>query len=305
MRVLITGASGFVGQHAIREFAAAGHQVYSFSDQPITEGLPIVQHHVADLTNPEKLHSLVQTVQPEACVHLAGIAFVPLGWTQPNLVMRVNACGTINILEAVRCSTPNARVLVITSGHIYGPAHNDAPLKEDDPLTPDNMYAVSKVSADQITRVYASHYGMHTMTARPHNHIGPGQAPEFVVPSFARQLKAMAEHGADQIMRVGNLQSECDFTDVRDVVRAYRLLIEGGQAGNAYNIATGKTIKIQSILDRLSEISNVTPSIEIDEAKYRPADTWPLLDVTRIKEHVGWSPDINLDQSLSDIYSEV
>jgi GDP-4-dehydro-6-deoxy-D-mannose reductase len=305
MRILITGATGFVGQHAIHEFASSGHDVYTFSDQPLSDSRGVIQHHVADLMDSERLQSLVQTVQPDACLHLAGIAFVPLGWTQPNLVMRVNACGTINILEALRHSSKHTRILVVTSGHIYGPSRNSQPLKEEDPLLPDNMYAVSKVSADQITRVYADYHHMHCMTARPHNHIGPRQAVEFVVPSFARQVKAMATKQAEQIMRVGNLDSECDFTDVRDVVRAYRLLLEKGHAGLAYNIATGKTISIRIVLNKLCDIAKVNPAIEIDEAKFRPSVTWPVLDVTRIKAHTGWEPEISLDQSLHDIYSDL
>ena len=183
---------------------------------------------------------MVSELAPDACIHLAGIAFVPLGWTDPELVFSVNLLGTINVLEAFRLGAPKARLLIVTSAEIYGRVPGSHAFAEDAPLTPDNLYAVSKMAADLSSLLYARRYGMHVMTARPGNHIGPGQSPRFVTSAFAEQIVKIARKQTEPVLKVGNLECERDFTDVRDVARAYRLIAEGGRAGEAYNISSEK-----------------------------------------------------------------
>jgi GDP-D-mannose dehydratase len=226
--------------------------------------------------------SLVRDARPDACLHMAGIAYVPRGWTEPDLVFSVNVEGTIRVLEALRRLAPAARTLVISSAQVYGNTPRGRPLTEDDALEPDNLYGVSKVAADLMALLYARRYGMAVMTARPCNHIGPGQSTDFVVPAFAAQLKAIAAGRREPVMRVGNLESLREFADVRDVARAYRLLLEGGVGGRAYNIATGKLVKIGDLLERLCQVAGVRPAIEVEPKFYRPTDAQPALDTARI-----------------------
>ncbi len=305
MKILITGSSGFVGRHAIAEFTRQGHDCVSFSDTALASDISVLDHQIFSLDDVETMDTFIAKHKPDAALHLAGISFVPVGWEDPAMVMRVNAGGTINLLESCRKHSPKTRILCVTTAHVYGVNQTVSPIPETAPLWPDSVYGVSKVAADLATLAYAEHYGMHVMTARPHNHIGPGQNPNFAIPSFASQLKQIAAGEAEPVMHVGNLESTCDFTDVRDVARAYHSLLTDGHAGGAYNIATGSLTSIQHALDLLIEISGVSPTIEIDPNKFRPADHWPLLDVTRIHTDTNWSPKISLQTSLRDVYAAV
>ena len=300
MKVLITGCNGFVGRHAAAALRAAGHEVLG-TDVASTPGVPApcLPLDVRDLPS---ILSLLADVRPDAVLHLGGIAFVPLGWTQPQLVFEVNTVGTLNLLDAVRQLCPSARVLVVTSAEVYGSHPSPSPLDENAPCRPDNVYGVAKAAADQSALLYAAHHGLDVMVARPSNHIGPGQSRDFVSSSFAAQLAAIAR-GAPPLMRVGNLDQRRDFTDVRDVARAYSLLLERGISGNAYNIASGQLTPVREILDVLRQIAGVSPKIEIDSSLFRPTDVRPSYDVSRIRSHVAWQPQIPLPKTLADIYS--
>ncbi len=224
----------------------------------------------------------LEQVRPEAILHLGGIAFVPLGWTQPQQVFSVNTIGTLNLLDAVRQQAPATRVLVVTSAEVYGSHPAPAPLAEDAPYRPDNIYGVAKAAADHAALLYAAHHQLNVMVARPSNHIGAGQSKDFVSSSFAAQLAGIAA-GADPVMRVGNLDQRRDFTDVRDVVRAYVRLLEQGRPGQAYNIASGRMTPVRDILDTLCDIAQVHPPIEVDPALFRPNDDRPSYDTSRIR----------------------
>lgn len=300
MRVLVTGVTGFVGRHLTAELAAHGHEVCGFDLGASPADLPLAAFSGGDILDPRALRAAVEGHTPDACVHLAGSAFVPDGRAAPERVLDVNLMGTVRLLEAFRDLRPTARVLTVSSAHVYGSRARPAPIAEDDPLEPDSFYALSKAGADRATRLYAAQYGMHAMVARPYNHIGPGQSPLFVVAAFARQVRAIRD-GAAPVMRVGNLESRRDFTDVRDVARAYRLLLERGRPGHAYNIASDRLTRVGDILVRLCELAGVKPSIERDTALYRPDTTAPRLDIRRIVADTGWTPAVSLDQTLRDI----
>lgn len=299
MKVLITGGLGFVATHLSSELERAGHEVVK-SDVRYAEG-----SFYCDLRDSESTRKLIGLVAPDACIHLGGIAFVPMGWKNPELVYSVNLMGTLHLLEAFRHERPDARVLVVSSSLIYQNADAGNPLDETARIYPPDIYAISKIAADLTALGYASRYGMPVMTARPINHIGPGQSASFVTSAFARQLYEIQSGRCAPVMRVGNLMSQRDFLDVRDVVRAYRMLIEGGVAGEPYNIATGKLQTIQHVLDLLCDISGVQPELKVDPDLFRPTDSSPVMNIDKISKDVGWFPRIPLRQTLEEIYSSI
>ncbi|MFH0953840.1 MAG: GDP-mannose 4,6-dehydratase [Verrucomicrobiota bacterium] len=304
MRILVTGALGFVGRHVLRELAGAGHELLGLDlgTHPGPAPCPVYQ---ADVRDAEAVSKVVREVRPEGCIHLGGIAYVPMGWIDPNLVFSVNLLGAIHLLEAFRQHSPRTRILVVTSAEVYGRKPSDHPLGEDVPLTPSNLYGVSKMAVDLSSLLYASHHGMAVMTARPGNHIGPGQSSKFVSTAFAEQVVRIQRKQVDPVLRVGNLECERDFTDARDVARAYRLLIEKGRPGEAYNIASGKPIRIRVILDELCSLAGIQPRIEVDPERYRPTDSHPMIDSSRIRREVGWTPQIPLSNTLKDILEDI
>lgn len=305
MRILVTGACGFVGRHVVNELIGAGHTPIAFDAVKPAEPPFPADVHIGDLRDAPLLKRMVSELAPDACIHLAGIAFVPLGWTDPELVFSVNLLGTINLLEAFHAAAPKSRMLIVTSAEVYGRVPGSHAFAEDAPLTPDNLYAVSKMAADLSSLLYARRYGTHIMTARPGNHIGPGQSPHFVTSAFAGQIVKIARKKADPILRVGNLECERDFTDVRDVAHAYRLIVEGGHAGKAYNVSSEKLVKVSAVLDELCRLAGVSPEIVVDPARYRPLDARPRIDSSRVREELGWKPLIELSTTLGDVLADI
>ena len=306
MRILVTGANGFVGRHVLRELTQHGHDpltfVYDAPDFDVPEAGRSIE---VDITDANAVGEAIASWKPDACIHLAGIAFVPKGTSDPTMMFAVNVTGTTNVLDSFRQHCPAARILVISSSQVYGSEPRENAAKEADALMPSSHYAVSKASADLMTLTYARSYQMHAMTARPHNHTGPGQSPDFVVPAFARQLKEMSAGRAEPCLKVGNLDSERDFMDIRDVARAYRLLIEKGRGGEAYNMGSGNAVKIRSILETLCDIAGVTPDIQVDPARYREADGCVLLDTAKIEQDTGWRTEIELVDTLKDLFDSI
>lgn len=281
---------------------AAGHEaIGSDVGSPAGNPSPYLPLDVRDL---DSIAAVLAEVKPAAILHLGGIAFVPLGWTEPQRVFSVNTIGTLNLLDAVRQRAPATRVLVVTSAEVYGSHPTSVPLAEDAPYRPDNIYGVAKAAADHSALLYAAHHRLAVCVARPSNHIGAGQSKDFVSTAFAAQLAAIAA-GAPPAMRVGNLDQRRDFTDVRDVARAYVLLLEHGQSGQAYNIASGRMTAIREIFETLCAIAQRHPAIEVDPALYRPTDDRPAYDTARIRAQVGWMPEIPLRQTLEAVYADV
>lgn len=305
MRILVTGACGFVGRHVVNELIRAGHTPLAFDTvKPVEKPLP-ADMRIGDLRDAPFLKRMVSELVPDACIHLAGIAFVPLGWTNPELVFSVNLLGTINLLEAFHAAAPKVRILIVTSAEVYGRVPGSHAFTEDAPLTPDNLYAVSKMAADLSSLLYARHYGTHIMTARPGNHIGPGQSPHFVTSAFAGQIVKIAKKKAKPVLNVGNLECERDFTDVRDVAHAYRLIVEGGQTGKAYNVSSEKPVKVSAVLYELCRLAGVSPEIVVDPELYRPLDARPRIDSARIRKDLGWKPQIELSTTLGDVLADL
>lgn len=304
MRTLVTGAGGFVGRHLCRELVENDHTVYAL-EHPSSRGVDDAQETLyGDIRDSQYMKQAVASVKPEACIHLAAIAYVPDGNSDPSNMIAVNEGGTINLLEAVRETAPECKVLVISTAQIYGPSTGEKIIDEEYTFNPITVYAKSKANADLKALSYAADFDMHIMTARPHNHIGPGQSPDYVVPAFIKQAKAIASESMDPVIKVGNLESERDFTDVRDVVRAYRLIIEKGRPGNAYNIASDRLHKIGEVLDMILNIANVQPEIKVDSNLFRPTDHSARLDISKLTKDTMWHRAIDLKATLQDIFRD-
>jgi len=305
MRILVTGAAGFAGRHLLPELARGGHEVIAFDVQDAAHLKGASETVTGDLRDRDALATLVAERAPDACIHLGAVTYVPSGQSKPELMLAVNIAGTLNLLDAFRAHADSARLLVVSTAHVYGSGTRNRPLDEETPLRPLNLYSVSKTAADLTALAYADRHGMAVMTARPSNHTGPGQAPPFAVPSFAVQVKAIARRQAEPSIVVGNLDSVREFTDVRDVVRAYRLLIEEGHGGRAYNIGSGECTTMQDVLKRLCKLAGVSPRIQVDPGKVRPTDHYPQLDTARIRADVGWTPAFDLNRTLKDMLEQI
>ena len=303
MRVLVTGATGFVGRHLLDALRVAGHDA-------IAAGGP---HDAApgiafDVLDGDGVRRVVDGAAPDAIVHLAGQAFVPQSVADPLGTLAVNAGGTANVLEAARARRDRAqspvRVLIISSAEVYGIQRPERmPLDENAVVRPGNAYAASKLAAEAYALAWHRSYGLDCVIARPFNHIGPGQDDRFVVSSFARQLAAIAA-GAPPLMHVGNLEAQRDFLDVRDVVAAYVLLLANGRPGEVYNICSGRPVAIREVLRQLITIAHVPVEIRDDPERMRSSDL-PILsgDATKLRAETGWEPQYSLAASLRDIYA--
>jgi GDP-4-dehydro-6-deoxy-D-mannose reductase len=309
MRIFVTGATGFAGSHLVDHLLAAGHQIFalvhsasSLRELPEHDRMTAITGDLLDL---ESLKRVVIQAQPEVIYHLAGQAYPARSWQDPAFTLAVNAGGTANLLEAaVHVGRP--RVVVVTSADIYGLVQpEDLPLTEQSLPRPRHPYGVSKLAAGQLVALYWQRYQLPAIEARPFNHIGPRQAPGFVVPDFASQLAAIKLGQRPPIMQVGNLDAQRDFTDVRDVVRAYVDLAQKGQPGEAYLICSGQPVAIHYLLTTLAELANTRVELEYDPARLRPSDI-PCLygSYARIQQHTNWQPRIHLRQSLADALSE-
>lgn len=309
MRVFITGATGFAGSHLVDQLLAAGHQILAlFHAATSHQGLPEhphIQPVGGDLLDLPAMTAVMREARPDLVFHLAGQAYPARSWDDPALTMAVNTGGTANLLRAaVDCGRP--RVVVVTSAEIYGPlAAEDLPLTEQTPPRPRHPYGISKLAAGELARVYWERYGLPVVEARPFNHIGPRQALGFVVPDFASQLAAIRLGRREPVMRVGNLEPERDFTDVRDVAAAYVRLAEAGQPGQAYLICSGRAVSVRHMLDTLIELSSVAVDVQVDQSRVNPSDT-PCLygSHAKITADTGWRPEIPLRQSLADALAD-
>lgn len=307
MQVLITGITGFVGSYLASSLARRQDLVlYGVVRNP-EKMRPALQEQVTcftgDLESATFVSEVLSRVKPQAIYHLAGQAFVPTAWSQPWQTFRTNVLPQLNLLKGLVDLGLKARFLSIGSSKVYGPvSEKELPIKEDLLLSPDSPYGVSKATQDLMAQQYYFSHHLPVIRARPFNHIGPRQRANFVTASFARQI-ALAEAGlAEPLIRVGNLSVKRDFTDVRDVVRAYILLMEKGRPGEAYNVGSGKAVTVQEVLERLLGCSQIPINVEQDPSRMRPADQ-PVSygDISKIEWEVGWQPEIALEKSLQQI----
>lgn len=308
VRVLITGITGFAGSHLAELLVADGRfQVYGL--HRTRSGMHNIRHLVprlhlleCDLRDPSSVERVVGEVRPHWVFHLAAQSFVPSSWTAPYETMDTNVLGQLNLFEAIRKHRLDCRVQVACSSEEYGLVYaHEVPIREEQPLRPLSPYAVSKITQDFLAYQYHQSYGLDVVRTRAFNHAGPRQAEPFVISNFAKQIAEMERGVRPPVLHVGNLDARRDFTDVRDIVRAYRLALEHGAPGAVYNIASGETHTIRSVLERLVALSRVRVEVRVDPARLRPSDVPILLgDASRFRACTGWKPEIPLEQTLRD-----
>ena len=284
-RVLVTGATGFVGAHLLAEL-----------------GERAVPAHI-DVTAPDEVAAAVVEARPDAVVHLAALSSVAESWRHGAEVWRVNAIGTVNVLDAVRAERPEARTLVVSTGEVYGDT-GERPAPEDREPAPLSPYAASKVAAEVAAARAARAEGLDVVVARPFPHTGPGQGERFAVGSWTHQISRM-EVEVGGALRVGDLSVRRDLTDFRDVWRAYRLLLEPGVRAGVYNVASGTAVALSRVVELLAGMASCPISVERDPARLRPVDVRVLCgDPSRLAAATGWKPDISLERALADALDE-
>ena len=299
MRALITGSQGFVGRYLRRELEENGYEVVGLDIQP---GEGAVQ---ADLLNPGEIKAAVSQVQPDAVFHLAGQADVAKSWQIPQKTMEINVIAAVNLMEAVRAFNPPVRMVLVGSSDQYGNLGEAGRMVSESLAThPQTPYAVSKKAQEEMAQVYVQAYGMNICMTRSFNHGGAGQRLGFLIPDFASGI-VKVERGEAKSLKVGNLTSRRDFTHVKDVARAYRLIGEKGKPGEVYNVGSGVTWSAQEILDKLCAMAVCPIPVEQDPARMRPSDT-PVIccDHTKLTTDTGWQPQIPLEDILSDTLRE-
>lgn len=312
MRVIITGAAGFAAAHLIRAIEKNGRdEIFAWvKDQEEAARVHLDQEHifVTDITDEQLVQQRIEQIRPDRVYHLAAQASVGLSWNMPALTMSVNTIGTIYLMEALRKYAPEARLLLIGSAEQYGKVTpEELPIKETRQSEGVNPYSVSKMTQELMAQMYASRYGMHIVMVRAFNHIGPGQATNFVIPDWCSQVAAIEKGDREPVIRVGNIRVKRDFTDVRDIVNAYIKLMEHGQSGQIYNVGSGVSYSLEEILQKIIQAGTMDHvRYEVDATKLRPADIEELrADITKLQQTIDWKPEYSLEQSIDDILNEM
>lgn len=304
MRVLVTGASGFVGSHLVAHLNSIGDEPVGLSRRPI-EHFPS-EHFSVDLLDTAAVADVLRAVRAEAIVHLAGYADAGRSFREPQEAWRLNLDATLSLYRAVEAAEVRPVILAVTSGMVHGRAAGTGPIvDESTPLLPNSPYGASKAAADLAGYQAFCHPGLPVIRVRPFNQIGPGQSHGYAAAAFAERLARIEAGLSPPVMETGGLNGIRDMTDVRDMVRAYRLLIRHGTPGEAYVAGSGRSVRISDVLDELRRISGVRVEVRIQADKVRPNEVAVArVPATKLREATGWSPEIPLRQSLSDILND-
>lgn len=296
MKALITGSSGFVGKNLREELAANGYEVIGID---IASSKPKER---IDLLNYAEVNDVICTHKPDAIFHLAGVSTIPQSWENPQGTIALNTIAAINIFEAVRNNSLNTKILIVGSSVQYGNLGSRGELvSEAESTVPTNPYAVSKNAQEEMAMLYVKEYGLHINMTRSFNHAGAGQREDFAIPSFAARIVRI-EKGLQQSMKVGNLDSRRDFTHVKDVARAYRLIVEKGVNGEIYNVGSGETYNIGEILHEMIGKATCEIKVEHDVARASKSEM-PVLccDNSKLKKDTGWEPVYTMSEIIDEL----
>jgi GDP-4-dehydro-6-deoxy-D-mannose reductase len=314
VRVLVTGAGGFAGQHLMRALLGRGREVVgtTLDGESVTGGTLLPEEVTRiewvglDVTAPSSLDAVLAGEAFGEVYHLAGQRSVGQSFTDPVATWEVNATGTLQLLQALaRRSGARCRVLVISSAEVYGAVpESDQPVEEARAPSPITPYGASKLGAEAVAMQAAASGGLEVVIARSFNHAGPGQDARFIFPSMARQLADLRGSGAERVLRVGNLEARRDFLDVRDVAEAYLRLMERGVSGGLYNVCSGVSHSLRSLVETLVRISGTGARIGLDPARFRPADIPELRGSPERLRALGWAPTFTVEEMLRDLYRE-
>jgi len=308
-KVLITGITGFVGKHLAdhllsqKKYEIIGTYRSDSGLETLGKLKDQLQLKQVDLNDPQAVESFILSEKPDYIYHLAAQASPSKSLSHPMETLTNNIASELSLLEVLRKHTLPTRVLIVSTGDVYGivkPA--DIPIDEETPMRPVNPYAVSKITQDYLALQYHLAFKIDVVRVRPYNHIGPGQKEGYVISDFAKQIAEIEAGKKESVLSVGNLNVGRDFTDVRDVVRAYELALEKGESGEVYNIGSGKSHKIADVLDTLLSFSKEQIEVKVDQSKFRPIDVPEIIcDSSKFRKLTGWKPEIPFEKTLQEI----
>jgi len=294
MKAMITGSLGFVGKHLSNELTANGYSVCGIDIQAGAHT------DAVNLLDRDAVRKYIRLTQPDVIFHLAAQAAIPYSWKEPQKTFEINVIGAVNLLEALCNEKSSCRVVIVGSADQYGVSGLIGPISEEIPLTPRNPYAVSKKAQEEIATVYAGAFDLDICFTRTFNHCGPGQKPGFLVPDICNGI-VQVEQGLSKSLKIGNTDAIRDFTDVRDISKAYRLICEKGYSGEVYNVGTGNGHSAKEILDSLLSMTEFDVPVTPDKERMRPSDTPVVVcDNTKLRKQTGWTPIIPLVQTLRE-----
>lgn len=287
--LLILGVSGFVGSYLAAEFFNNGYDIYGADVQESDKLSEYIKFEKCDLLDNEAVKQLIYKVNPTYIINLAAVSSVGASWNIPQKTIEVNVVGSLNILEAVKALNKDIRVMFVGSSEEY--AVSDVPIDENAPLDANNPYGISKVMQENLAKLYRERYGIKVYCVRSFNHTGVGQNENFVIPSWCKQVAEIEKSGKPGVIKVGNLEAERDFSDVRDIVNAYRLIIESENCSQVYNVGSGKAYKLSDLLEYIISLSSQEIIVEVDSDRFRPIDNKVICcDNSLIKKELGWCP---------------
>ena len=305
-KIFISGANGFVGITLARLLDFPENELYgtSFPHKPKALGLKCRNDiRYLDIRRERDITEFIKEIRPHRVFHLAAVSNVSRSWEKRQETIETNILGTQHIFEALRIYSPQARILFVSSSDVYGDTSiDDRALCEDDDTKALSPYAYSKIGGELLSRFYTDVEGLHIVIARSFPHTGPGQSPDFVCSDWAYQIAKIEEGSKEPVMQVGNIEVKRDFSDVRDVVKAYAQLVEKGRKGEVYNVASGKAVSLQKILDMLLSFSSCSIKVQVDLQRLRKKDILCLRgNNSKIQKETGWEPEISLRQTLEDL----
>ena len=300
--VLIFGIGGFVGPYLAQEFLDAGYKV---SGSDIAEGAHLpqsVSFYQANLLDSAAVHNVLIKTTPTIVINLAAISSVGLSWRMPQKTIEVNVIGTLNILEGIKQLKSLPKILLIGSSEEYD--ISSTPMSEKQPIQANNPYGISKVTQERFATIYKEQYGLKVYYVRPFNHTGIGQRDSFVLPSFCKQVAEIEKSGKSGTIKVGNLEAWRDFSHVKDIVRAYRMVVESDESNMVFNIGSGEAYSLKDLLSYIVSLATMDIKVEIDSERFRPIDNpYICCDNSFIRKELGWQPELSVFDALNEMYN--